>query len=165
MPALPSCFIQVSITGTPITGSLAAVASSGFTALTSLIINGAQLTGTLPDALGPALKRLTTCALTSNGLSCPLPAGLTKLACNPASCAVLARATHCCTAAPAMIPPRAQRWWIFAVSLSFGTWESSYANMWLQGGSYCTWLGVTCPVVVPAGLGCCPLDDAYMYRS
>jgi hypothetical protein len=52
----------------------------------------------------------------------------------------------------------------FAVSLSVGTWQSYYANAWLQGSSYCTWPGVTCPVLTPATYGCCnPPDNPYAY--
>jgi hypothetical protein len=91
LPTLPSSLISVGISGTPLTGSLGAVALSQFTTLTSLVINGASMTGSLPAALVPALNKLSTCALTGNGLTCPLPAGLTKLSCNPASCAVSRR--------------------------------------------------------------------------
>jgi hypothetical protein len=86
LPALPAGLQSISITGTPLTGSLEGVATSSFTSLTSLIINGTSLSGAIPAALVPALNGLSTCALTNNGLECPLPAGLTKLACNPASC-------------------------------------------------------------------------------
>ena len=66
LPALPAGLQSISITGTPLTGSLAAVGASGFTALTSLIINGASLSGTLPAALVPVLNGLSTCALAGN---------------------------------------------------------------------------------------------------
>ncbi len=91
LPTLPSSLVSIGISGTPLTGSLDAVAASQFTTLTSLVINGAQMTGSLPAALVPALNKLSTCALTGNGLTCPLPAGLTKLSCNPNSCAVSRR--------------------------------------------------------------------------
>jgi hypothetical protein len=91
LPTLPSSLISVGISGTPLTGSLGAVALSQFTMLTSLVVNGASMTGSLPAALVPALNKLSTCALSGNGLTCPLPAGLTKLSCNPASCAASRR--------------------------------------------------------------------------
>ena len=86
LPALPASLQTVSISSTPFTGTLDALASSSFRQLGSLSISGASLSGTIPATLVPALNNLTSCALTGNGLQCPLPAGLTKLACNPNSC-------------------------------------------------------------------------------
>ena len=163
LPTLPSSLASISITGTPITGNLNAVAATQFTALTSLTINGASMTGSLPAALVPALNKLNTCALAGNGnLTCPLPANLTKLSCNPASCPIdksnillycgVGDDADTCSA---LVD--------FAVALSFGTWQTSYANAWLQGGSYCSWPGVTCPSTTP-GPGCCVYDPyGYTY--
>jgi hypothetical protein len=104
------------------------------------------LSGTIPDALVPTLNGLRTCALSGSGLSCPLPAGLTKLACNPASCAMSAQdALQYCGAGDD--PVQCAALVDFAIALSFATWMSNYADVWLQGGSYCTWPGVTCPVL------------------
>jgi hypothetical protein len=158
LPTLPSSLISIGISATPLTGNLNAVAATQFTSLTSLVINGASMTGSLPTALVPALNKLTTCALTGNGLTCPLPAGLTKLSCNPASCTIPTSdiLLYCGAGDDANTCLDLVN---FAVALSFGTWQSYYANAWLQGGSYCTWPGVTCPIITPVGQGCCASDS------
>ena len=155
LPALPAGLTSISIQATPLAGDLSSMATSGFTSLTVLAINGASLTGTIPAALVPALNGLATCVLTGNGLQCPLPAGLTKLSCNPDSCVLSTQnALQYCGAGDDAAQCGALVDLAFATS--FGTWQSSYANAWLQGGSYCTWPGVSCPAPLkPAVTGCC----------
>ena len=91
LPALPSGLVTISLYGVPVTGTLDAFGSSGFTTLTSLSITSWQqgpqvaLTGPIPASLVPALNRLqttvntvsTTCAIGNIGVGCPFPAGLT----------------------------------------------------------------------------------------
>ena len=143
LPALPRNLTSITFTGTPFTGTLDAMASSGFTQLVALSISGASLSGSIPPALVPALNTLGSCSLAGSGLQCPLPAGLTKLACNPNSCPLSSgAASGYCGAGDD--PVQCAALVDFAIALRFGSWSSQYANTWLQGGSYCSWPGVGC---------------------
>ena len=65
-----------------ISGTLDALASSGFTSLGTLSLTSLQLSGPIPTALVPALNRFASCDFTGSGLGCPLPANITQ-SCRP----------------------------------------------------------------------------------
>lgn len=82
LPALPSRLVSITISNTPMTGTLDALASSGFTSLGTLSLTSLQLSGPIPTALVPALNRFASCDFTGSGLGCPLPANITQ-SCRP----------------------------------------------------------------------------------
>jgi hypothetical protein len=132
------------------------VASSSFTQLSSLAITGTSIGGTFPAAFCPALNALPTggtCVLAGNQISCAggqLPSCLTRIACSPGGCALSGDASAYCGAGDD--PVQCAVLVDLAQALGLQGWTSSYANTWLQGGSYCSWPGVQCDQGV---YGCC----------